>query len=261
MKTAILLVVIALLVPLAFAQGQQRDSLIIHGNVIDSGWSAFVTAQIYAVTYDSVSAYRMTLRWNAPLGGVFFNPPIYYFPPVTYWADIGDSVINDSSILMYGFADLGGPPRPPLFTNGMRINIATLRFFLMPGAQPQTISIDTLGSFSFGNNPVFVPGQIHIIRTSAVSEVQPPNQFSFFQNYPNPFNARTTISYSLSQPGPVTLSIYNIMGQKVATVVDEVQEAGEHRVVWDAEDFKSGVYFGRLETSENQQPIKMIVLK
>jgi hypothetical protein len=88
-----------------------------------------------------------------------------------------------------------------------------------------------------------------------------PSDFKLYINYPNPFNAQTTICYSLSQAGPVTLSIYNIMGQKVATLVDGVQQAGEHQVVWDAADVSSGVYFGRLESGINNNTMRLVLLK
>ena len=90
---------------------------------------------------------------------------------------------------------------------------------------------------------------------------QQPRLFSLSQNYPNPFNAQTTISYGLPQAGPVTLSIYNIMGQKVATLFDGIQQAGEHSVVWDAKDLSSGVYFGILANESNSTANKMILIK
>jgi hypothetical protein len=82
-----------------------------------------------------------------------------------------------------------------------------------------------------------------------------------FVNYPNPFNAQTTINYSLPKAGPVSLVIYNIMGQKATTIFNGVQQAGEHKVVWDAKDVTSGVYFGRLEAGEKAQIARMLLLK
>jgi hypothetical protein len=88
-----------------------------------------------------------------------------------------------------------------------------------------------------------------------------PDRLRLSQNYPNPFNAQTTISYSLPQAGPVTLYIYNIMGQKVATLVDGIEQAGEHRVVWDAKGAASGIYFYELETSGLSKCQKMILVR
>ena len=91
-------------------------------------------------------------------------------------------------------------------------------------------------------------------------EIVTPLRISL-HSYPNPFNATTTISYSLPERGEVSISIYNLIGQRVATVFERAQEAGEHTVTWDARDFPSGVYFARLETGESTETIKMVLLK
>ena len=88
-----------------------------------------------------------------------------------------------------------------------------------------------------------------------------PVQSMLSQNYPNPFNAQTTIRYSLPESGPVTLTIYNLLGQKVATLFDGIQTAGEHSVVWDAGDMTSGIYFSKLNTEDNYRTGEMLLLK
>jgi hypothetical protein len=88
-----------------------------------------------------------------------------------------------------------------------------------------------------------------------------PEGYSFLQNYPNPFNAQTNISYTLPERGPVTLSIYNLLGQKVATLFEGVQEAGEHKVVWDAAGAPSGVYFYRLAADEYVETRRMVLIR
>jgi hypothetical protein len=76
--------------------------------------------------------------------------------------------------------------------------------------------------------------------------VAAPDRFELFQNYPNPFNPKTEISYQTSEAGRVTLKVYNVVGQEVATLVDTDQPAGAHRVEWNAGTFASGVYLCRL---------------
>ncbi|MCK4559189.1 MAG: T9SS type A sorting domain-containing protein [Calditrichia bacterium] len=78
--------------------------------------------------------------------------------------------------------------------------------------------------------------------------VSTPSEFLLFQNYPNPFNPTTTISYQLSAVSDVELSIYNILGQKVAALVNAKQNSGMHTVQWNAAGFASGVYMYRLST-------------
>ena len=85
-------------------------------------------------------------------------------------------------------------------------------------------------------------------------------------NYPNPFNPHTKISYSLVKAGEAELTVYNIKGQKVKTLVNDYIEAGEHSVIWngkdnDGKDVSSGVYFYRLKTFDTVQHRKMLLLK
>ncbi len=86
------------------------------------------------------------------------------------------------------------------------------------------------------------------------------------QNVPNPFNPSTTISYSIPGKTDVKLAIYNIRGQKVATLVHETQDAGPHSVTWQGVDHhgkpvSSGIYFYRLEAGDNQLVKKMLLMK
>lgn len=85
-----------------------------------------------------------------------------------------------------------------------------------------------------------------------VISVAPPEKFELFQNYPNPFNPLTVISYQLSASTFVTLTVYNVLGEQVATVVDEQREAGYHEKFWTAVEFPSGLYFYQLSYSDPQ---------
>jgi hypothetical protein len=252
---------IILIIPLGLVRGQQ-DSLIIDSVYVEQG-QTLVTLPTYGVTFDSIDSYSLHFRCSAPFGGVNISPLISYFPPITSWDDRRDSLLEDHSIRMVGFADMGGDPNPPIFTNGIRNTLWNLAFNISPNAPPQVVTIDTVGALSFGSNSAFRRGYIIIGPLTGINDGRDrrPQEFTLLQNYPNPFNAQTTISYSLSQSGPVTLSIYNIMGQKVATMVDGVEPAGEHRVVWDAKGAASGVYFGRLENSNKTETVRMVLLR
>jgi len=98
---------------------------------------------------------------------------------------------------------------------------------------------------------------------SAVPLVQGslPLAFSLSQNYPNPFNPTTQINFSLPTKGQVRLSIYNIVGQKVAELENAELNAGNYRVSWEAKGFASGIYFCRLKTGANEKVIKIMLLK
>jgi hypothetical protein len=88
-----------------------------------------------------------------------------------------------------------------------------------------------------------------------------PSKFHLSQNYPNPFNPTTIINYELPITNFVELSIYNILGQKVATLVYERQPAGTYQVEWDASRISSGLYFYILKSGEIQDVKKMILIK
>ncbi|MEW5795271.1 MAG: hypothetical protein AB1772_02820 [Candidatus Zixiibacteriota bacterium] len=93
-----------------------------------------------------------------------------------------------------------------------------------------------------------------------------PREFHLAQNYPNPFNPATEIEYSIPKALPVELSIFNVLGQKIATLIDESVPPGTHRVIWNGTDdhgraVASGVCFYRLRAGELVASRKMILLK
>ncbi len=88
-----------------------------------------------------------------------------------------------------------------------------------------------------------------------------PNKVSLSQNYPNPFNPSTVIRYRLPARVTVSLKVFNVLGQQVASLVDEIQEAGEKSIEWNAVGMPSGVYFYKLQTQESVQARKLVVLK
>ena len=88
-----------------------------------------------------------------------------------------------------------------------------------------------------------------------------PSEFALCQNYPNPFNAATTIRYTLSQKSEITLLVYNLLGQQVETLLEGVQNPGEHSLTWDASHLPSGVYFARLATNNATKSGKMLLLR
>jgi len=95
-----------------------------------------------------------------------------------------------------------------------------------------------------------------------------PEQFSLSQNYPNPFNSETTITYRLPQAAKVNLRVYNLLGQQVCTLVDELQKSGSYTAHWDGRDdqgleLPSGLYFYRLRVDRDKfvETKKMLLLK
>jgi hypothetical protein len=88
-----------------------------------------------------------------------------------------------------------------------------------------------------------------------------PERFQLAQNYPNPFNPTTTIVFTVPKSGKLSLIVYNILGQKVTTLVDEYREKGRHKVLFDARFLASGIYFYTLWQDNRSISRKMILLK
>jgi len=88
-----------------------------------------------------------------------------------------------------------------------------------------------------------------------------PANYVLDQNYPNPFNPNTTIEYHLPKSALVNISIYNVLGQQVTTLVNSRQPAGEQKIVFDGSKLSSGVYFYKLQTDDFVQVKKMLLMK
>jgi hypothetical protein len=99
--------------------------------------------------------------------------------------------------------------------------------------------------------------------TTAVRENagERPTSFGVAQNYPNPFNPTTTIEFTLPKASFVTLKVYDLLGNEVATLVAEKLPAGKHQRVWEVKGLASGVYLYRIEAGEFEETKKLILLR
>jgi hypothetical protein len=103
--------------------------------------------------------------------------------------------------------------------------------------------------------------QIDIISAIEDAHNNLPKKFALDQNYPNPFNPATKINYELPITNYVNLSIFNLLGELVTTLVDRKQNAGYHQVEWDATGMASGVYYYKITTGEFVDVKKMVLLR
>ena len=88
-----------------------------------------------------------------------------------------------------------------------------------------------------------------------------PDKFELSQNYPNPFNPSTTIKYSVANAGFVTIKLYNIVGEEVATLVNEEEPAGYYQIKFNASNLASGIYFYTLTAGNFRETKKLVLLK
>jgi hypothetical protein len=130
---------------------------------------------------------------------------------------------------------------------------------LFNGSEP------TIGNNAVGSYQIWAKMTDRV--TSVESEIIIPQEYALDQNFPNPFNPTTTIRYSLKENVDVRLDIYNIMGQKVITLVNKRQAAGSYQMIWDAKNqygsrVATGLYFYRLIAGDKfVQTKKMLLVK
>jgi hypothetical protein len=162
----------------------------------------------------------------------------------------------------------------PLSQHGLDINNTVtwqrIVIDLAEGLEGDNFDYTQFESFrlrSRDNASDFIVDEIHVRypeneTPSAVETVESlPSSFSLKQNYPNPFNPATTIEFSLSKSTLTTLRVYNVLGQEVAELINNEINAGTHRVNFNASNLPSGVYFYKLESDNNSQVKKMLLLK
>ena len=173
------------------------------------------------------------------------------------------AVASDGSVAGYGVSDATGS-------------------YTISGIAPQTYTVynDRMGfeepvgttsspTYDPSGNPQPSTANFDIVETVtevAGGVVQIPTEYRLEQNYPNPFNPTTKIAFSIPKTGHVTIAVFNILGQQVATVVDRNFDAGTFTVSWNARNesgvpLATGVYLYRITTSEFSTTRKMILLK
>ena len=106
-------------------------------------------------------------------------------------------------------------------------------------------------------NTIVSPGNLSAVNDNSTI----PQKFALQQNYPNPFNPSTIINFSLAKSGQVTLSVYDILGQEVALLVNERTEAGVHEVKFNAGHLASGIYFYRLQAGSFVETKKLLLVR
>ncbi len=173
------------------------------------------------------------------------------------------------------------------FTDGTLLPVgsgplAVLHFTVRPSGTTATAIIDTTGDYlsdyyfqlgQFYNYvkiyPAFTPGTVTIDLGTAVDEDMSaglPTEFSLEQNVPNPFNPTTSIAFTLPERSQVRLEVYNILGQRVRTLVNDVLPPGSHSVIFDGADgngqpLATGVYLYVIKTEDFTQSRKMLLMK
>ena len=235
-----------------------------------------ITNQAF-VNFDSVGGYN-----PAPKEGPYLNT-IDADPPASYVIPFPSATGNPGTVVEWTGSDPGS-------------GIATYQVYMADSVEEQpgnefalwettpdafavldSVELDHIYSFysiaidHVGNREPKSPtveAQIRIVATDVgeIADDLLPKTFALSQNYPNPFNPNTKIEYALPVNCHVKLTIYNILGQKVRTLIDKDQAVGCHSVFWDSKnsggkEVASGIYLYRLQTNDFVDTKKMILLK
>ncbi|HCY74955.1 MAG TPA: hypothetical protein DHV28_03470 [Ignavibacteriales bacterium] len=118
----------------------------------------------------------------------------------------------------------------------------------------------TAGKYAYRLKQIDNDGQFEYSKVIEV-DFGAPKKFELSQNYPNPFNPVTTIRFNLSEAGNVKITLFNILGQEIKTIVNDFKESGVHTINFDASDLNSGMYIYKLESGSFIQTRKMTLVK
>jgi len=234
----------------------------ITGNTVNNGGALF--------TWNSHPTLVNTILWNN-------------FPQEIYMEEL-----NDTSSITIAYSDIqggqdnigsgvnnqiywldGNIDEDPLFVdvNLNDFSLQTSSLCINSGIQNSTLVYDN------GNKALHIPiikfegsapdiGAWEYMEPDAIADgLTIPMNFALYQNYPNPFNPRTKIKFSLPKSDKVIIDIYNALGQKVESLLNEQMPAGFHGVDFDGSNYASGLYFYRIKTSTHNMVKKMILVK
>ena len=149
--------------------------------------------------------------------------------------------------------------RSSAFTNGSAVVTDTINYKLS-GSAGQVLAGETGGSAYIASSGFWYQGSDYVVGIEDNFDFL-PRQFELYQNYPNPFNPMTNIKFALPKAARVKIVVYNIMGQKVLTLLDEKRTAGYHVVPFNANHLSSGMYFYRIQAERFNQVKKMVLVK
>ncbi len=194
------------------------------------------------------------------------------FAQLNWAANIEPDIISNGKYRIYRYGAEG--EEPPVFTT----HIAEINAYV--GGQPVTQWTDPNPAVGGGRHKLFYAISA-VDNTSLVSPLSNFDwvywdenwqksvsgftsqsfEYSLYNNFPNPFNPTTTISYSISKNGLVTLKVYDILGKEVAELVNEAKEAGNYSVTFNASELPSGIYFYTLTSGNFTATKKLILLR
>jgi len=219
-------------------------------NIQDGGdWESTQTIAPKNISCGSITDVSVTVSWS----------------PIPYTANTGGYKVNYST-------NAGGP-----YTEFGMTADKTASSLTVTGLNPETLyyfMVKTQTNPHSNNNNTVVSEMSNEVSAETLepAAVEPedekkiPDSYALYQNHPNPFNLETEISYDVPKSAQVNLTIYNMLGQPVCTLVDKKMPAGSHQVIWDAQDntgqvVPSGIYIYILKSDSFTEKRKALLMK
>ena len=173
---------------------------------------------------------------------------------------VNNSFTSSSSIRDFVQWGSGGKGRESVAVSA---GIWTAGTFVPDVADGHSIEYDGSGNSpsDWIDQPVPTIGQENGTVTSVDEEKTLLKDFMLSQNYPNPFNPLTSIEFSIAHKADVKLTVFNILGQEIAVLVNDILDRGVHSVTWDASKYTSGIYFYTLEAGGSKTTKKLLYIK
>jgi hypothetical protein len=216
-----------------------------------------------------VNAYQAVLYHGMVIGT---DPEVAATPAMDYTVGIhvvSKSVINKDSVRLFYTINNGSTFTPLTMTLTETVDAATNSgkytvTIPSPGSAPKFYVRAVDAANKPRTSPFAAPSELYDAKSGATGvrpDPVPPARFTLHQNYPNPFNPATVISYDVPSAGLVSLKVYDLLGREVRTLVNEVQPAASHSVVFDAAGLSAGVYLYRLQMDANVETRRMALVK
>lgn len=231
--------------------GRQRCASSCHG-----GTAGTLTVSGFPSSYQPQQQYTITVRHNGGSPIVNFNGTVH----TTGTATVAGTFAAATNTTLYTGADGG------VYASPHAIDSAVFRW-TAPVAGTGSVTLYLSGfqgttSSSNGQSTTLTFASSEIT-TGVKEEGSQPQEFTLSQNYPNPFNPTTTIAFTVPQGNKerVRLLVFDAAGKLVATLADRVMQAGDHRILFDASQLASGIYFYRLETGVYTHTRKSLLVK
>jgi hypothetical protein len=222
------------------------------------------------LSYESVDKANANLMVNLENNGVL-NMGVFRIKYDTEKYILGDAVaadrLKDLTVVSYNDEAEGEYRVVVVNINGRKIVSGTGEILTIPVTAVGE-KFDGIGEISLLDAIFEESVQVELSQEALALKVQLPKAFALSQNFPNPFNPSTTVAFDIPEGKEVNvrLNVYNMRGQLIRTLVNEVKSEGSYQIQWDGTDnhgrrVSSGVYFYRITTGEFSQTRKMVILK